>query len=88
MGAACARRRPLVAEGETPFWEELDRSKATAVQKEDPPVAAAGAAGPAGDSEAKAVPNPSPEEEKDEEELPGEDSVGTAWEWRGCFMMR
>ena len=29
MGAACARRRspPLVAEGETPFWEELDRPK-------------------------------------------------------------
>lgn len=69
MGAACARRRPLVAEGETPFWEELDRSKAPA--KEDPPVAAigAGAAG-AGDGETKAP------EEKDEEELPGE-----AWGW-------
>ena len=29
MGASCARRRPpLVAEGETPFWEALDRGPA------------------------------------------------------------
>lgn len=30
MGAACARRRPqLLAEGETPFWEEIEKSKAS-----------------------------------------------------------
>lgn len=56
MGAACARRRaPLVAEGETPFWEELDRAAA-------PATAAPGAADAAEVTEVV---------EKDEVELPG-----------------
>lgn len=58
MGAACARRRPpLVAEGETPFWEELDRASAV-------PTLAPGA-DTAPEEEEEEVP------EKDEVELPG-----------------
>ena len=62
MGAACARRRPpLVAEGETPFWEELDRASAV-------PTLVPGA--DTAPEEEEEVP------EKDEVELPGQGNLG------------
>lgn len=61
MGAACARRRPpLVAEGETPFWEELDRASAV-------PTLAPGA---------DTAPEEEEVPEKDEVELPGQGNLG------------
>lgn len=61
MGAACARRRPQqLAEGETPFWEEIEKAKASTAGQHSPEAATE-------ETQAEEV----QQDEKDEVELPG-----------------